>query len=110
MTDHSIDELKRQASQAESRLKAAEYEYGIAKERLHAALVRETGWIGKKATRAGRSIIVNDVAFLGDKPVKVTGYKLNRDGRPGRVSVSMIIDGEPIEFTDYEAPANGNGK
>jgi hypothetical protein len=106
----SIDELRRQLDTAELRLKAARDAYDEAAKRFHEALSAETGWLGKKATRAGRSIIVDSVSFRDEKPFKVTGYKLNRDGRPGRVSVSMIIDGEPIEFTDYEPPANGNGR
>jgi len=110
MSEHSIDELKRQLQQAEGRLKAAQHAYADANRRLQKALADETGWIGKKATRGGRSIVVQDIQFVGDRPFKVTGFKLNRDGRPGRVEVSFIIDGDTVEFTDYEIPSNGNGK
>ena len=109
MAEHSIEELKRQRDIARMMLEAAKSDLDEAEQRLHEALAQETGWIGKLATREGRSILVQDITFLMDKPFKVTGFKLNRDGRPGRVLVSFIIDGEPIEFTDYTAPPE-NGK
>lgn len=108
MAKDRLQKLKEQIAEARIELERAALKLALLEDRYQAELARKSGMLGKIATREGRSILVHRVRFVNEKPVAVTGFKLNRDGRPGYVEVTMYLDGGDITFTTY--PRNGNGK
>jgi len=102
MTNHSIEELKKQSNAALSRLNEAKKSAAFAEKRLHDEMCRQSGLMGKVVSDKNRSVFVHDVRFMGDKPWMVKGFKIKKDGKPGEVEVSVYLNGEET-ISEYVA-------
>jgi hypothetical protein len=84
MGEHSIEELKRQRDNAKSKHQQSALDLAVAEKRLHDALCRESGLLGKIAVlHNGKKIIIHDVKFIGKKASRVKGFALKKDGTVG---------------------------
>lgn len=85
MTEHSIEELKRQVSNAYAKMGEARTAHINAERRLHDARCKASGLMGKKATNGkGATILIHDLTFWGDDVTSyVKGFEYKKDGTLG---------------------------
>ena len=94
MTEHSVEELKRQYDNAASKANQARLDELAARRRLHSALCRESGWMGKTVTsaRKGFSLVVHDIDFICGKPWVLKGFKIKKDGTVGNAEGRVYVE------------------
>lgn len=87
MSEHSIEELRRQVAQARSRRDQADKDFREAMNRLNAKRIADSGLIGKVATDRGRSLVIRSITYYGEldsKPRSYVGPRLLKNGKLGQ--------------------------
>lgn len=100
MTNHSLDELKRQMDDAKSRLNKALIDALAAEKRYHDARVKETGLLNKVMTSSKYAILVTDIEFFGSNPWRATGFRIKADGTAG-FSSGYVYFNTPHDISPY---------
>lgn len=107
--EHTVEELRRQLDMAVSKLNQAQLAKTAAERRLYQRMCRDSGLMGKKATKDGVSIIVHGMEFHSGKPTMVKGFKINKGGKVGsseRVFYGLLR----VEFSDHLPPSPNPSK
>lgn len=93
MSEHSIEELRRQMNDAKAKANSADLLLAAARKRLHDCMCRNSGLIGMVATEnKGRKMLVSDIEFMSERPWRLRGFKIRKDGAIGTQEIIMYVD------------------
>lgn len=104
MTDHSIEELKRQVAQATSKKEAADKDLRDAKARLHQKRLSDSGLLGKYATSRGRTLLIKNLEYYDFRGLRESlrcyvGPRILKGGSEGQQISLYASDGVTISDT-----------
>lgn len=104
MSEHSIEELKRQLDSARSKALAATQVYEAAQARLNTALAAESGWLGQVVEANGRRYVVREVVCISNRPWKLLASPFKKNGDPSSAVNSLYLSSKIVKCGQY-APA-----
>ena len=112
MSEHSIEELRRQVAQARSRRDQADKNLREAMNRLNAKKMADSGLIGKVATDKGRSLVIRSIVYHGENdsvPRYYVGPRLLKSGALGQ-HIEIYAGFSGVKVSDAPHPQSSNSQ